>query len=259
MLFIFGGVKSQNQDNGKQKLSQKELKRLQAERKDEIIQLEDSITRLRKEIDELRSQVTESPLYRNLEILEAPYSTISFTFLDSLHTQIMAYQKDGDVMDLLKEINSAKDYKRLIDTIDSLLHQPLNVKNLTVVKERINGLDTVMNEVQYKELEVRKHKLSVYPEAVVKFKELISKLNDDSDVKAYRAMKDEEFSLERIKNKLVDLEKDYYTSFIAIVPYLDEVFNQYKIALEKDPLKSMQDSEVIKLEKMIEGMKTVDN
>lgn len=256
MLYIVGGVKSQNPDNGKEKLSQKEFKQLQAEKKNEIKLLEDSIIQLRKEIDELCVQVNESPLYKKFEKLETPYSTISFSFLDSLHTQIMAYQKDGNIMDLLKKINSAKDYKRLIDKVDTLLQRPLDIKALTDVKERINGLDTVMNKVQYEEFEIRKHKLSVYPEAVIKFKELISILNDNSDVKAYRSLMHKEFSYERILEILDDNKKDYYDSFISSVPYLAEVFKKYKIALEKDPLKFMEESEVVKIENMIEGMKT---
>lgn len=254
LLFVALFSMAQSESNNKKgrKLTWEDLE--QCDKK--IVILNDTIAQLQKMLNELRLFVKNKELFDSKDYLNVPYSKMVSKELDSIRTQLISYQTDWEVGSFLVKVEQAIAYKKVLDRADSILVRPLNVDTLLSSMNEIYELDTLMQKEQYKEFAVRDTSLSRYPGGVLSFNDIITQIKEDDNLKQYREDKDSQSAVQFIKDIFEGEECiRYYNRYFSRIPFLKNLFVQYKEALYKDPFASEGDTPVTHIEKTIIELK----
>lgn len=217
-----------------------------------IDDLNDSIARLQGMLNELKVFVKNKELFDGKDYLNVSYSEMVSEELDSIRFQLLPYQTDWEVSSFLVKVEKTITSKKVLDRADSILVCPLNIDTLLSSMNEIYELDTLMLKEQYEEFAVRDTSLSRYPGGVLCFNDIITQIKEDENLKLYREDNDSQSAVQFMKGIFEGEEcTNYYNRYFSRIPFLKNLFNQYKEALYRDPFVLEENSPIIQIEKIL--------
>lgn len=217
-----------------------------------IDNLNDTIAGLQGMLNELKVFVKNKELFDNKDYLNVPYSKMVSKELDSIRSQLIPYQKDWEVASFLVKVERTIAYKKVLDRADSILVRSLDIDTLLSSMNEIYELDTLILKEQYEDFAVRDTSLSRYPGGVLCFNDIITQIKEDEKLKLYREDNDCQSAVQFMKGIFEGEEcTNYYNRYFSRIPFLKNLFDQYKEALYRDPFVLEENSPIIRIEKIL--------
>ncbi|MBQ4063516.1 MAG: hypothetical protein IJC92_04480 [Bacteroidaceae bacterium] len=202
------------------------------------------------DMDEYADIQKEMEYEQEMAIIERKYSQIKDVQLKELRKKTQKYRRKSFYTENLARIDAAERNRELFLRAKKALNTPYNRGVVEGLREEIGVLLQTENddagkgifklsEKQFPEMDTLDIKLSRFEWGTIELKDLVSKVNDNEDIKRHREAGDKVQCLRAMRAILYPSDEESaetLKSYIMIIPYLNELLGNYREELQKNPI-----------------------
>lgn len=187
---------------------------------------------------------------QEMAIIERKYSQIKDVQLSKLREETRKYRGKSFYAENLARIDAAKRNRELFVRAVNALNNPYNRVLVEGLREEIGVLLQTesddaskgifkLSEEQFPEMDTLDIKLSRFVRGTIELKDLVSRINDNEDIKRYREAGDDVQCLRAMRAILYPSDEEgvyIHERYFEMIPYLKKMLDNYRKELQKNPI-----------------------